>query len=387
MIIGVLKESYPDEQRVALIPAHAETLVKKGFSVLLASKAGMLSGYLDEDYKQRGVTIVSSNEAVLEKANIYCAVRSGANLDNKDKMLTQLTKDQLVIGLLEPYRPHPVFDVMNQLHISSFSLELLPRSTRAQSMDVLSSMANLAGYKAVILAAMYAKKMFPMMMTAAGTIVPAKVLILGVGVAGLQAIATAKRLGAVVSAYDIRKEVKEQVESLGAKFVELAIESASGEGGYAKAMDAAYYQRQQALLLDVIKDMDVVITTANIPGKKAPTLVTKAMVEAMAPGSVIIDLAAERGGNCELTVVGKILDHQGVTIVGVENVPSQLAFNASALYSKNMVNFLDILLKKTETGWAIQWDDDIVKATLVNYQGSIVHPQAKQWLQTGGPTT
>jgi H+-translocating NAD(P) transhydrogenase subunit alpha len=387
MIIGVLKETYPNELRVALIPSHAETLIKKGFTVLLASNAGLLSGYLDEDYKQKGVTIVPTNEAVLKKANIHCAVRTGANLDLKDQLLTQFTNDQLVIGLLEPYRPHPVFEVMNQLNMSSFSLELLPRSTRAQSMDVLSSMANLAGYKSVILAAMYAKKMFPMMMTAAGTIVPAKVLILGVGVAGLQAIATAKRLGAVVSAYDVRKEVKEQVESLGAKFVELAIESASGEGGYAKAMDAAYYQRQQALLLDVIKDMDVIITTANIPGKKAPILVTKAMVEAMASGSVIIDLAAERGGNCELTEIGKILDHKGVTIVGVENVPSQLAFNASALYSKNMVNFLDILFKKTEGGMAIQWDDDIVKATLVNHKGSIVHPQAKQWLQSGGPTT
>jgi H+-translocating NAD(P) transhydrogenase subunit alpha len=221
-------------------------------------------------------------------------------------------------------------------------------------------------------------------MTAAGTIVPAKVLILGVGVAGLQAIATAKRLGAVVSAYDVRSEVKEQVESLGAKFVELPIESASGEGGYAKAMDQAYYEKQQALLLDVIKDHDVVITTANIPGKKAPTLVTKAMVEAMSSGSVIVDLAAERGGNCELTVLGDVTDHHGVSIVGVVNIPSQLAFNASALYSKNMVNFIENLLKKTEAGFVAQWDDDIVKETLVTHQGKIVHPRVQQWFEKGG---
>ena len=222
------------------------------------------------------------------------------------------------------------------------------------------------------------------MMTAAGTIVPAKVLILGVGVAGLQAIATAKRLGAVVSAYDVRSEVKEQVESLGAKFVELPIESASGEGGYAKAMDQAYYEKQQALLLDVIKEHDVVITTANIPGKKAPTLVTKAMVEAMSSGSVIVDLAAERGGNCELTVLGEVTDHHGVSIVGVANIPSQLAFNASALYSKNMVNFIENLYKKTEAGFVAQWDDDIVKGTLVTYQGKLVHPLVQQWFEKGG---
>lgn len=387
MIIGVLKESNVNEQRVAIIPAHAEALIKKGFSVFMTTGAGQASGYIDEQYRQRGVSIVSNNHDVLSKANLVCAVRSGANLDTKDPILKSFTKNQLVIGLLEPYRNHPFFDAMNQLSMSSLSLELVPRTTRAQSMDVLSSMANLAGYKSVILAAMYAKKMFPMMMTAAGTIVSAKVLILGVGVAGLQAIATAKRLGAVVSAYDVRKEVKEQVESLGAKFVELAIESSSGEGGYAKAMDAAYYQRQQALLLDVIKDMDVVITTANIPGKKAPILVTKSMVEAMAPGSVIVDLAAERGGNCELTVLGKITDHQGVTLVGVENIPSQLPFNASALYSKNMVNFIDNLVKKTDQGWKIQWEDDIVKGTLVTHGGNVVHPQVKQWLQIGGPTT
>lgn len=384
MKLGILKETYPSEHRVAIIPSHAQSLIKKGYDLFLTSQAGLASGYPDEEYASKGVTILATNDDVLKQVNLCCTVRFGGHLTTNDSILNALTKEHMVIGLLEPYVPHPSFERMNALSISSFSLELLPRTTRAQSMDVLSSMANLAGYKAVILAAHYAKKMFPLMMTAAGTIVPAKVLILGVGVAGLQAIATAKRLGAVVSAYDVRSEVKEQVESLGAKFVELPIESASGEGGYAKAMDQAYYEKQQALLLDVIKDHDIVITTANIPGKKAPTLVTKTMVEAMAPGSVIVDLAAERGGNCELTVLGEITDHHGVSIVGVVNVPSQLAFNASALYSKNMVNFIENLLKKTEAGFVAQWDDDIVKETLVTHQGKIVHPRVQQWFEKGG---
>jgi NAD(P) transhydrogenase subunit alpha len=251
-------------------------------------------------------------------------------------------------------------------------------------MDVLSSMANLAGYKAVIIASYYAKKIFPMMMTAAGTSVPAKVLILGVGVAGLQAIATAKRLGAVVSAYDVRAEVKEQVESLGAKFVVLPLENASTASGYAKTMDPAYYQKQQALLQAVVQVQDVVITTANIPGKKAPILLTKAMVEVLSPGSVIVDLAAERGGNCELTQLGKVIDHQGVTIVGIENIPAQLAYNAAALYSKNMVTFIENLIKKTSDGFQIQWQDDIVQATLLTKEGQLVHPQVTQWLTKGG---
>jgi H+-translocating NAD(P) transhydrogenase subunit alpha len=384
MKLGILKETYPSEHRVAIIPSHAQSLIKKGYELFLTSQAGLTSGYPDAEYAAKGVTILATNEDVLKHVNLLCTVRFGGHLLPNDPIMGALTKQHMVIGLLEPYVPHPSFDRMNALSISSFSLELLPRTTRAQSMDVLSSMANLAGYKAVILAAHYAKKMFPLMMTAAGTIVPAKVLILGVGVAGLQAIATAKRLGAVVSAYDVRSEVKEQVESLGAKFVELPIESASGEGGYAKAMDQAYYEKQQALLLDVIKDHDVVITTANIPGKKAPILVTKAMVEAMSSGSVIVDLAAERGGNCELTVLGEVTDHHGVSIVGVVNIPSQLAFNASALYSKNMVNFIENLLKKTEAGFVAQWDDDIVKGTLVTHQGKLVHPLVQQWFEKGG---
>jgi len=383
MIIGILKETHPLEDRVALIPAHAESLIKKGFQVLFEKDAGLAAGYPDGLYAQKGVTILNDSQTIMQQATILCVVRGAASHAQGTAFAKAMKAQQLIIGLLEPYQPHPSFTTFLEKKIQAFSLELIPRTTRAQAMDVLSSMANLAGYKAVLIAAYHAKKMFPMMMTAAGTIVPAKVLILGVGVAGLQAIATAKRLGAVVSAYDVRPEVKEQVESLGAKFVVLPLESASSQGGYAKAMDQAYYEKQQALLQAVVKDHDVVITTANIPGKKAPILLTKAMVEALAPGSVIVDLAAERGGNCALTQLGKVIVHQGVTIVGVENVPAQLAFNAAALYSKNILSFLENFVKKTPEGFAYQWEDDIVKATLLMKDGLLVHPQAKVWIQGG----
>jgi NAD(P) transhydrogenase subunit alpha len=384
MIIGVMKETHPREDRVALIPVHAATLIKKGFTVMLEKHAGLAAGYPDEAYTSLGVKIVDSSTILLQQAQLICVVRAGASHHQGAQLAQAMTPQQILVGLLEPYQPHPSFSTFQEKKVAAFALELIPRTTKAQAMDVLSSMANLAGYKAVIIASYYAKKIFPMMMTAAGTIVPAKVLILGVGVAGLQAIATAKRLGAVVSAYDVRAEVKEQVESLGAKFVVLPLENASTASGYAKTMDAAYYQKQQALLQAVVQVQDVVITTANIPGKKAPILLTKAMVEALSPGSVIVDLAAERGGNCELTQLGKVIDHQGVTIVGIENVPAQLAYNAAALYSKNMVTFIDNLIKTTSDGFQIQWQDDIVQATLLTKEGQLVHPQATQWLTKGG---
>ncbi len=381
MIIGVIKETHPQEQRVALIPMHAAVLQKQGFKVMVQKGAGYAAGYPDELYLERGITVLESAQAVLEQADLWCAVRAGAAHPTGIELLDALKPKTTIIGLLEPYAPHPSFEVFEKQKLTSFSMELIPRTTRAQSMDVLSSMANLAGYKAAILAAQYSPKMFPMMMTAAGTIVPAKVFVLGVGVAGLQAIATAKRLGAVVSAYDVRPEVKEQVESLGAKFVVLDLESAQGEGGYAKAMDQAYYDKQRALLTDVVQEMDVVITTANIPGKKAPILLTQTMVEAMPKGSVVIDLAAERGGNCELTKAGDVIDHQGVKIVGVENVASTLAFNASSLYSKNMITFIENYLKKSEAGFTPQKEDDIVLGSMLTDEGKLVHPQASAWVK------
>ena len=381
MNIGVIKETHPHEQRVALIPMHAAQLQKQGFKVVIEKGAGFQAGYPDHLYEERGITLVDNAQSVLKEADIWCAVRAGAALHEANQTQQHLKDGAHVIGLLEPYSPDERLTLFEDKKITALAMELIPRTTRAQSMDVLSSMANLAGYKAAILGAQHSGKMFPMMMTAAGTIVPAKVFILGVGVAGLQAIATAKRLGAVVSAYDVRAEVKEQVESLGAKFVVLDLESASGEGGYAKAMDQAYYDKQRTLLTDVIKEMDVIITTANIPGKKAPILVTKAMVEAMPKGSVVIDLAAERGGNCELTQPGTTTDHQGVKIVGVENVASTLAFNASTLYSKNMLTFIENYLKKTDEGFQVQRDDDIVQGAMLTDQGTFVHPQATAWVK------
>ncbi|MFW5865362.1 MAG: Re/Si-specific NAD(P)(+) transhydrogenase subunit alpha [Candidatus Izemoplasmataceae bacterium] len=378
MKIGVIKETSKDESRVALIPNHVSDLIKKGHEVEIEKNAGFNAGYLDEAYSSKGAKIYSSLEEVIQQSDLILSVRNANASDDGKRIASLLKPGQIVIGLLEPYQKDESFDVYLDKNITAFSMELIPRTTRAQSMDVLSSMANLAGYKAVLIGASESAKMFPMMMTAAGTIVPAKVFVLGVGVAGLQAIATAKRLGAVVSAYDVRSEVKEQVLSLGAKFVEFDLESAEGEGGYAKAMDEAYYERQRMMMQEVLKEMDVVITTANIPGKKAPILLTQAMVESMSTGSVIVDLAAERGGNCALTKLGQTVIHKGVKIVGVNNVPSTLSFNASALYSKNIVTFIDNLLDK-ETS-QIRIEDDIVKDTLVTYQGQIYQDRVKSWM-------
>lgn len=377
MKIGILKETSANESRVALVPAHLSALQKRGFSVLVEKGAGYSAGYDDSEYVDKGASIHAAAD-ILKQADILCVVRGAAARDDGESLAASLTSKQVLIGMLEPYQPHKAFDTLLKNKVTSFSLELIPRTTRAQSMDVLSSMANLAGYKSVLLAAETSPKMFPMMMTAAGTIPASKVFVLGVGVAGLQAIATAKRLGALVYAYDVRSEVKDQVLSLGAKFVEFELESASGEGGYAKQMDEAYYEKQRQLMIETIKEMDVVITTANIPGKKAPILVTKPMIEAMAPGSVIVDLAAERGGNCEGTKPGETVVIDGVTIVGPLNIPSTLAFNASALYSKNMTTFLDNLFAKDS--FELRRDDDIVAATMITENGQITNERVSQWL-------
>jgi len=377
MKLGVLKETTQGETRVALVPAHIPALLKRGFSVLVEQGAGYLAGYEDAQYVEKGATL-SDADSIVKQADVLCVVRGAAASETGAALAGKLTSKQILIGMLEPYQPDASFDALLKNKVTSLSLELIPRTTRAQSMDVLSSMANLAGYKAVLLGAEASPKMFPMMMTAAGTISAAKVFVLGVGVAGLQAIATARRLGALVYAYDVRSEVKEQVLSLGAKFIEFDLESASGEGGYAKQMDEAYYEKQRQLMIETIKDMDIVITTANIPGKKAPILVTKPMIEAMAPGSVIVDLAAERGGNCEGTVAGEVVVISGVTILGPLNIPATLAFNASALYSKNMTTFVENLFAKES--FELRLDDDIVKATLITKEGQLTNEKASAWI-------
>ena len=381
MTIGILKELHPDETRVALVPQQLPKLIKSGHTVLIESQAGLASGYEDSQYTEKGGTI-SPRQEIIGTCDALFTLRGGANCT--DSFVTEareLKEGCLVIGMLDPYQPHPIFQVYRDKGIKAFSLELIPRITRAQSMDVLSSMANLAGYKAGILAASALPKMFPMMMTAAGTIVPAKVFILGVGVAGLQAIATTKRLGAIVSAYDVRPAVKDQVLSLGAKFVEMPLDTSTseGSGGYAKAMDEEFYRKQRELLTQVLRETDVVITTAAIPGKKSPVLVTEEMVQAMPQGSVIVDLAVERGGNCELSEPGKTLVKHGVTIIGPVNLPSTLGYHASQLFSKNIETFFYNLFDK-EGNLSLDREDEIIDTTLIIHEGQVPDPDRRTML-------
>jgi NAD(P) transhydrogenase subunit alpha len=375
MTVGVPRERSPGERRVALAPAHVASLLKAELTVDVERGAGEASGFLDGAYEEKGARIVDD---VYARSDVLLTVRAAAAAGDSDGPTYR--EGQTVLGYLEPYGPHPAFAKLVAQKVTSLSMELIPRITRAQSMDTLSSMANLAGYRAAILAAEALPKMFPMMMTAAGTIVPAKVFIIGVGVAGLQAIATTRRLGAVVSAYDVRPAVREQVESLGAKFVEMDLETdeSEGSGGYAKAMDEEFYRKQREFMTAVIADSDVVITTAAIPGRPSPVLVTEEMVKHMAPGAVIVDLAAERGGNCELTEAGTTVHKHGVTILGPLNIPSALAFNASRLYSKNITTFLLSLI--TDGRLTLDLEDEIVAATLVTRDGTVPNADLRERL-------
>lgn len=364
MNLSVVKESGAAETRVALVPAHVPFLTKMGVGVTVERGAGLAAGYTDAEYEEKGARLAERGDA-LRTADVLVSVRSGAASDSSVADIEALSEGASVVAQIDPYAPHASFEAMERKKLNAFSLERIPRITRAQSMDVLSSQANLAGYQAVLIGAERLNKIFPMMMTAAGTIVPAKVFVVGVGVAGLQAIATAKRLGAVVSAYDIRPAVKEQVESLGAKFVELDLSTGDSEtsGGYAREMDEEFYRKQREMMTTVLAESDIVITTAAIPGKKAPTLVTREMVAAMAPGSIVVDLAAERGGNCELTQAGEDIDHNGVLILGPVNVASRVAHHASQLFSKNVVTFLDTIIK--EGVLTLDYEDEVIAATLV----------------------
>ena len=381
MIVGVLRETYPGEHRVALVPAVLPSLKKGGMDVMVESKAGDQAGYPDSAYVEKGATIASSRAQVFEKADCVVQVRLlGANLTEGQADLAGFRKGQMLIGMAEALTaPQSVQDLASR-EVVAFALELMPRITRAQSMDILSSMGTVAGYKAVLIAANSLPKMFPMLMTAAGTVTPAKVLIIGAGVAGLQAISVAKRLGAAVEAYDIRPAVKEQILSLGAKFVELPLETGAAEdkGGYAKAQDETFYKKQRELLGKVIATSDVVISTAAVPGKKAPILITADMVGAMAPGSVIVDLAAERGGNCELTKPGHTIVMHGVTIHGPENLSSTVPFHASQMYAKNVATFLLHLVKKGEI--QIDMNDEITKETMLTRNGEVVQPRIREVL-------
>jgi H+-translocating NAD(P) transhydrogenase subunit alpha len=369
----VLRESFPGERCVALTPRSCDALQKAGLAVLVEPSSGAEAGYPDEQYTARGARLASRDE-IFRQAGIVAQFRSlGANPQAGRADLSRLQPGQIVIGLGEPLSAQREVSDLASAGVSFFALELIPRITRAQSMDVLSSLATVSGYEAVLLAAAALPKLFPMLMTAAGTITPAKVFVLGAGVAGLQAIATAKRLGAVVSAYDVRSAVKDQIVSVGAKFVTLDVPASAAEdqGGYAKAMDESFYERQRRLMKEVVQEQDVVITTAAVPGKRAPVLITKEMVEAMAPGSVVVDLAAVRGGNCELTKPGENVQHQGVHILGPLNFPALAPYHASQMFSSNVTAFLKHLAPLLPL--TADPSDEILRDTLVTFGGNIVH--------------
>jgi NAD(P) transhydrogenase subunit alpha len=377
MQVGIPRETHPGETRVAVIPAGIPALTKAGLQVAVESGAGSAAGFVDSAYEAQGARVQPRAE-VLRTSDILLTVRAPGPEPG-------LRAGHVVIGFADPLgAPRAVQDAA-AAGLTLFSMELMPRITRAQSMDALSSMATIAGYKGVLLAADTLPRMFPMLMTAAGTVSPARVFIVGAGVAGLQAIASARRLGAKVEAYDVRPAVKEQVQSLGAKFVELPLESADAEdkGGYAKAQDEAFYRRQREMMLKVVAASDVVITTALIPGKRAPVLLTTEMVEAMQPGSVVVDLAAERGGNCELTRADERVVHKGVTIIGPSNPAAMVPYHASQMYSRNIITFLLHLLGKEGAKAAslpIDQGDEITRETLLTHGGAVVHPRVRELL-------
>ena len=380
MIVGVPRESFPGERRVALVPAAIPNLTKAGLEVVVEAGAGAGAGYPDADYTAKGAKIAADRAEVFCAADIVVQILCYGSNDKTGKADVPLfRRGQALIGFLRPLGSIETLQEIAGKGVTSFSVELMPRTTRAQSMDVLSSMATICGYKAVVLAADTSPRIFPMLTTAAGTITPARVFVIGAGVAGLQAIATARRLGAVASAYDLRPAAKEQVQSLGGRFVELPIEAKDAEDarGYARAQDETFYRRQRELLGKVVVESDVVISAAVIPGKKPPILVTKEMVASMAPGSVIVDLAGERGGNCELTRPGEIVVEHGVTIIGWFNLASTVPYHASQMYARNVSAFLLHLVKDGKL--QLNLDDEIVRETLLTRGGEVVNPRIREF--------
>jgi len=379
VIIGVPKESYPGERRVALIPALIPALIKAKLQVMVERGAGSGAGILDKEYEDKGAELCD-REALFEKARVILQVRAYGTNPQAESDLARLGPDHITIGFCDPLSNPEAVKRFAETQSTLISLEMVPRITRAQSMDALSSMATIGGYKAVLLAAGMLPKIFPMLMTAAGTVSPAKVFVIGAGVAGLQACATAKRLGAVVSAYDVRAAVKEQVQSVGAKFVELEVAAGEAEdkGGYAKALGEEFYRKQRELMSKVVAASDVVITTAAVPGKKSPVLVTADMVKLMAPGSVIVDLAAERGGNCELTRADEEIVEHGVSILGPTNLASTVPNHASQMYAKNLVTLLQHLVKDGDV--KLDLADEITQAIVVTHKGAVVNLRIKELL-------
>jgi NAD(P) transhydrogenase subunit alpha len=369
--IGVPKEVREGEQRVALVPDIVNRLAKQDIQVSLETGAGALAGYTDDYYEN--AEIAASSAEILGKSDICLTVNPATS-----EQIEQLREGSILIGYLNPHSDLERFNKLKAKKISAFSMELIPRISRAQAMDALSSQASIAGYKAVLLASNLLGKFFPMLTTAAGTIRPSKVLVIGAGVAGLQAIATARRLGAIVEGYDVRAAVKEQVESLGAKFVDIEIK-AEGDGGYARELTDEERQQQQAILAKHVAAADVVVSTAAIPGRPSPLIINTQMVEGMRGGSVIVDLAAEGGGNCELTKIDETVLHNGVKIYGPANVPSMLGNHASELYAKNLLNFLELLIQDGAIN--IDLEDEILSASLITHGGEIHHAGIKEQLE------
>ena len=381
MIIGIPKESGAGERRVAFTPENVEYWTKKGTSILVQAEAGLAAGFLDQDYQQAGATVVSDRADLFRQADMILQVQA-AGTAGMEADLELLRPGQLIAGMMDPLGAPGVASTLAERGVTAIAMELVPRISRAQSMDVLSSMATLGGYKGVLLAAATLPRIFPMLMTAAGTLKPARVFIMGAGVAGLQACATAKRLGAVVEAYDVRPAAREQIISVGAKpieFPELETEASEGQGGYAKAQGEDFLRRQRELMTEVIAQQDVIITTAAVPGAKSPILVTEDMVKAVKQGSVIVDLAAERGGNCELTRLGETVVAHGVTILGPDNLPSTLPNHASQMYGKNMEVLLGHLISE-EGQLALDFEDEIIDEVVIAHDGAVPHTRMRSLL-------
>ena len=381
MIIAVTRELVTGEKRVSLCPDNVQLLIKVGAELWVEQSAGTQAGFSDEEYQTAGAKIISNRDELFAGAEIILQVQSfGSNTENAQQDLERLKPGQLVVGMMDPLAQPQAAQQVAETGATAIALEMVPRISRAQSMDVLSSMATLAGYRSVLLGAEAAPRILPMLMTAAGTLQPARVLIMGVGVAGLQACATAKRLGAVVEAYDVRPAAREQIISVGATPVELDLptESSEGAGGYAKEQSEDFLELQRKLMTEVVARQDIIITTAAVPGAKSPILVTEDMLVAMKSGSVVVDMAAERGGNCALTQAGQTVVKHGVTILGPENLASELAYHASQMYGKNIQTLLELILQ--DGNISLDFDDEIIAGTVVAHDGDVPHPHMRKLL-------
>ena len=381
MIIAVTRELVTGEKRVSLCPDNVQLLIKAGAELWVEQSAGTQAGFSDEEYQTAGAKIISNRDELFAGAEIILQVQSfGSNTENAQQDLERLKPGQLVVGMMDPLAQPQAAQQVAETGATAIALEMVPRISRAQSMDVLSSMATLAGYRSVLLGAEAAPRILPMLMTAAGTLQPARVLIMGVGVAGLQACATAKRLGAVVEAYDVRPAAREQIISVGATPVELDLptESSEGAGGYAKEQSEDFLELQRKLMTEVVARQDIIITTAAVPGAKSPILVTEDMLVAMKSGSVVVDIAAERGGNCALTQAGQTVVKHGVTILGPENLASELAYHASQMYGKNIQTLLELILQ--DGNISLDFDDEIIAGTVVAHDGDVPHPHMRKLL-------